>query len=252
MRSEYSFGDSQRAAARLALLARVFAEPSRAFLAESGLPGCELAVDLGCGPGLTTRLLADTLGCRRTVGLDASPAFVAQARSHHARDLEFQLHDASRVPFPTGPPDLAYARLLCSHLSDPESSVRVWRESLRPGGRLLLEDVEWIRTRVPGFRRYLGLIESLLSARGHCLYVGARLAAFADGALASRVRVHPVDPRAAAELFSLNLGQLREQGSLCDHLGGTELDALAAELSALRRDGGPPITWGLRQLALEA
>src|SRR5205809_779798 len=56
--TSYTFGDSQAAAERLALVARVFEPPSRRFLADAaagaGLAGCDLAVDLGCGPGHST------------------------------------------------------------------------------------------------------------------------------------------------------------------------------------------------------
>jgi hypothetical protein len=57
----YTFGDTSLAARRLALLADVFEPPSRAFLAEfTRVAGdqLDLAVDLGCGPGHSTRLVA--------------------------------------------------------------------------------------------------------------------------------------------------------------------------------------------------
>ena len=256
MQNDYSFGDSARAAERLALLARVFEAPSRAFLVEAGLAGCDLAIDLGCGPGLTTRLMADALVCRRALGLDASQAFVAQAHGSGGAGLEFRVHDATRVPFPCGPADLAYAGLLCSHLREPVEAVQSWLGELRSGGRLLLDDVEWIRTEEPAFRRYLALVESLLAERGHCLYVGERLAEAAQlrgwKVVASRVRTHSVDPRDAAALFSLNLTQLRQNADVDHRMDAAALDGLAEELGALCQHAGPSITWGLRQLALEA
>jgi trans-aconitate 2-methyltransferase len=69
----YAFGDSAPAARRLGLLADVFEPPSRAFLAEfTRVAGdqVDLAVDLGCGPGHSTRLVASVVGARRTLGLD--------------------------------------------------------------------------------------------------------------------------------------------------------------------------------------
>ncbi|HZU74432.1 MAG TPA: hypothetical protein VE990_16850, partial [Acidimicrobiales bacterium] len=55
----YSFGDTDAAAERLALLDRVFDAPSGALLTEAAARGVGLAVDLGCGPGHSTRRLAE-------------------------------------------------------------------------------------------------------------------------------------------------------------------------------------------------
>ncbi|GAG40450.1 unnamed protein product, partial [marine sediment metagenome] len=66
----YAFGDTEIAATRLGMVARVFEPASRAFLREVDPAARELVVDLGCGPGHTTALLAEALQCRRTVGLD--------------------------------------------------------------------------------------------------------------------------------------------------------------------------------------
>src|SRR4030095_10992476 len=80
MKGGYAFGDSDRAAQRLALVARVFEPASREFLAAAGRRGGALAVDLGCGPGHSTELLASGVGRARCVGLDSSPAYVEAAR----------------------------------------------------------------------------------------------------------------------------------------------------------------------------
>jgi SAM-dependent methyltransferase len=254
MDTGYSFGDSSRAGRRLALLARVFDAPSRAFPREAGLPGRELAVDLGCGPGFTTHLVSEVLASERTVGLDASEAFVAAARRSASRALDFAVHDVTR-PLPTAPADLIYARLLVSHLPDPAGAIDVWARALRPGGRLLLDEVEWIRSEGEIFRRSLALVEALLSDRGQCLYVGPRLdpAVEATGRrrVTSRVRIHPVDARDAATLFSLNLAELRQNDAMRDHIAAADLADLEAGLAALCGAHGPEIRWGLRQVALE-
>jgi trans-aconitate 2-methyltransferase len=61
---------------------RFKAERERPFLDLLALvprrPGMR-AVDLGCGTGEPTRRLHETLGCRETVGVDASPAMLARA-----------------------------------------------------------------------------------------------------------------------------------------------------------------------------
>src|SRR6266550_6841019 len=68
----YTFGDTDAAAARLDLVAEVFEPPSRRFLTEQArsIGRCRLAVDVGCGPGHSTQLLAELVGADRTIGLD--------------------------------------------------------------------------------------------------------------------------------------------------------------------------------------
>jgi ubiquinone/menaquinone biosynthesis C-methylase UbiE len=252
----YTFGDSDRAAQRLALVARVFEPASRAFLIEVGKRGAALALDLGCGPGFTTELLARTLGSERTVGLDASQAYIEAAQRRSPAGCAFVRHDVLSLPYPTGRADTIYARFLVTHLADPEIAVARFTSQLAPGGRLLLDEVEWIRSEAPPFRRYLALVEAVLASQGQCLFVGPRVAELsASGARAreSRVREFPVDPRDAAGMFSLNWETLREHAAVAARTTASERDELADALAALR-DGGaqaPPITWGLRQVGFE-
>jgi SAM-dependent methyltransferase len=253
----YAFGDSDRAAQRLALVARVFEPASRDFLAADGRHGGALALDLGCGPGYTTELLARTLEPERCVGLDASPAYVEAARSRMPDRCEFACHDVLAAPYPTGRADAIYARFLVSHLVDPEVAIGLFASQLAPRGRLLLDEVEWIASAAEPFRRYLALVEGVLASQDQCLFVGPRIAEIAardPRARASRVRELTVDPRDAAGMFSLNWETLREHSAVAARTTASERDALAEALAALC-DGdaqAAPITWGLRQVAFEA
>src|SRR5438128_2733129 len=75
----YLFGDNDLAAARLALLAEVFAPSSREFLQRFGGWRPRRICDVGCGPGLTTRLLAETFAGSEVVGVDTSEQFLRLA-----------------------------------------------------------------------------------------------------------------------------------------------------------------------------
>ena len=120
----YAFGDTEPAERRLALLAEIFEPSSRAFLA-THVAGAQLAVDLGCGPGHTTRLLAEVTGAGRTVGLDWSPSFLAAAGRDHLAGIEFVGHDLTRLPFPVAGQgaDVGYARYLLAHLPQQAAAV---------------------------------------------------------------------------------------------------------------------------------
>ena len=95
-------------------------------------------MDLGCGPGHTTRLLHEVTEAMRTVGLDASAAYVERARSRGSADVTFEVHDATALPLPVEPAHAIYARLLLAHLRDPADVVAGWVSQLSEGGVVLL------------------------------------------------------------------------------------------------------------------
>jgi ubiquinone/menaquinone biosynthesis C-methylase UbiE len=172
----YAFGDSERAAQRLALVARVFEPASRAFLAEAGRRGIALALDLGCGPGYTTELLASALGSERCVGIDASPTYVEAAQRRAPTGCEFLCHDVLALPYPTGRADLIYARFLVTHLADAAAALGAFVSQLAPRGRLLLDEVEWIRSDGARSGAISRSSRRCSRRRGQCLFVGPRLA----------------------------------------------------------------------------
>src|SRR5579884_501121 len=132
----YLFKDTDLAAQRLQVLAGVFAESSRPFIQDAVSVAPQLAIDLGCGPGYTTHLLAETTHCAQAIGLDASEHFINQARNSATDSITFMRHDVTRLPFPTAQADLIFCRLLLTHLQDPLSVIERWITQLRPGGLL--------------------------------------------------------------------------------------------------------------------
>jgi trans-aconitate 2-methyltransferase len=246
----YAFGDSEMAARRLAEVAAVFEAPTRAFLGRAA-GGSEMgtAVDLGCGPGHTTELLDRCLRPRRLAGLDRSEAFLERAR-RRVPSADFHVRDVTATPLPTGPADLLFARFLLTHLPLPGQVVAAWATQLAPGGLLMLDEVEWIRTRDPALAGYLRVVAAVLEARGHRLEVGPVLDALPDPPGLERdtseVAVHQVDPARAAAIFRHNLSVWRHDPDARALTGTALLDRLARDLAGQRTT---PITWGLRQIA---
>jgi len=257
----YAFGDSPAAARRLDLLAELFEPASRSFLervaGNDGWGGpTGLAVDLGCGPGHTTRLVADVLKPDRTLGLDQSEFFVALAARSAGPAVAFAVHDVTRVPFPCPPADLLYGRLLLSHLPDPGTVLAAWATQLAPGGLLLADEVDRITTDLAALRGYLEVAGALLATRGHTLEVGQLLTRLPDppGLARRDDRIgHLAPPPArAAEMFAQNLAVWRAQAIRAGVASPERLDRLATDLAAVA-DGTVEgsIRWELRQLVLQ-
>ena len=85
----YAFGDSMLADQRLALLAQVFEPTSAAFIGHAGPESVKYAIDLGCGPGYATRMLADAFPSASVIGLDISNHFIRSARSREHATMHF-------------------------------------------------------------------------------------------------------------------------------------------------------------------
>jgi SAM-dependent methyltransferase len=99
-------------------------------------------LDVGCGPGAFSRLLA--YRGANVVGVDASPRMVAMARESAeeaglGETARFEVADASAPrALPRGPFDLVTFVLSLQNMDDPAAVLRNAASVLRPGGRLVL------------------------------------------------------------------------------------------------------------------
>jgi trans-aconitate 2-methyltransferase len=251
----YTFGDSDLAARRLALVAATFAKTTRQFLVTRAGGPPEFAIDLGCGPGYTTELIRATVGPARVLGVDVSPAFVAVAAKRLADDRTRLLcADVLDLPPEVTDADLIFARMLLTHLRDPLAAIEVWRGRLSERGRLLLEEVDSIATEDPTLAGYLDLQREMLAANGHALDVGPRLdeGLREHPALRSSTVAEFSPPAAvAARMFAMNLETWRDRPEVTAAHEPAELNALAASLERIAQGGdSAPITWRLRHLVL--
>ena len=253
----YTFRDTDIASRRLRLLAETYSPSSWEFLDAWSDPRPDLAVDLGCGPGHTTHLVAEATNARQVVGMDNSERFIEQARQTQTEQIAFTVHDITSDPFPIGPADLMYCRFLLTHLDDPEGAVSNWASQLSVGGVLLMEEVEWIETNDAVLGDYLGILSTMLESRDQQLYVGSIL----DGLrfdqaltrLSNNVRRLPVPGRRAAEMFVMNIASWREDEFVASNYDAGVIDRMADALGRMA-DGTDPsdeIEWGLRQIVLQ-
>ena len=254
---QYSFGDSDLAAQRLEVLADVFADTTAAFINEMVTTRPRVAVDLGCGPGHTTHLLARLLRCEHVVGLDNSEHFIALAQQTATDRVSFRLHDVTTIPLPVDSIDLLSGRFLLSHLEDPLGMVMDWITQLRPGGLLLVEEPESINTRNTVFRQYLDIVEAMMFHRGGRLYVGRDLKGLkrTDDLVQkiSGVRPLSVQTHRAAAMFYLNIQTWKHQPFVKENYQASDIEAIEGDLQQLasKTQSEIEIQWGLRQIVFE-
>lgn len=247
----YTFGDSPVEARRLAVVHEVFGPSSRALLGTvANRP--PLAYDLGCGRGLTTRMVSDVSGAAHVIGLDRSEAFLDRARDEAGEGVSFQAWDVTRVPFPAGAAELIYARLVLAHVLDPAAVARSWGTQLSAGGVLVLDEIESIETTNQVLSAHLDLATRQVATTGAVMCAGPLLADLGAGAgIRPRLRqlAEVVVPTSqAAEMFAASLeswGTEAVAAGLCSKAYLTELAGSMLNLRTSAASG--EIHWVLHQ-----
>lgn len=141
--SVYALNVGREGFDRLALVQKIYGPKSREWLLRSGLrPGMRV-LELACGTGAMTRVIADSIVPGGSlVAVDNSEAQLETAKASCAGvdGVEFVRADACATGLPEGSFDLVYFRLLAMHLPDPAGLLRHIRTLLKPGGILVCEE----------------------------------------------------------------------------------------------------------------
>lgn len=137
-------------------------------------------LDVGAGPGVIAEAVAAHCPRGHVVALDQSAARSEAARARlEPRGGHAIRGDARQLPFPDGTFDLVYCRLLLEYLEDPAAAVREMIRVCRPGGRVLLQDLDgqllWHYPEDPELQLLLQATLAALAQRGFDPFAGRKL-----------------------------------------------------------------------------
>ena len=191
-------------------------------------PSGSKILDLGCGNGISARLLNQA--GYDVVGTDISPLFLEEARNWENPTLRYQVCDVLELPFDNDSFDVICSNELIEHLPDVETALKEMGRVVRKGGKVVLSGpnlcspltplLDWIRLMCgkPGrpvwgetkqqafqqFKRNCGLYikKRFLTKTPHFIYRDPDLQADAIGGDAdSAYYANPID---LAQFFKLN------------------------------------------------
>ena len=99
----------------------------------AGVAPGQRVLDVGCGPGALTAVLAERLGGDAVAAVDPSEPFVAAARERHP-EVTVERASAEELPFEDGEFDAALAELVVHFMEDPVTGLREMARVTRGGG----------------------------------------------------------------------------------------------------------------------
>lgn len=243
----YVLRGGEAGAARLRLINRVKWPTTERLLSTAGLQAGMRVLDLGCGGGAVTVRMAALVGAEgEVVGIDLDQS-ILQLAQREAEDLNlpvtFRHLDAEELK-EVATYDFAYARYLLSHLRHPQQALETMVQALRPGGRLVVEDIFF-----PGhvcyppnaaFQRYVELYQAVVRAKGADPTIGARLMSMALDAGLTDVKVELVVPifrnGEGKRVGQVTVEHIREAVLSAGLATSTEVDTIIADLDAFADD----------------
>jgi len=103
--------------------------------AAAGVAGGQEVLDVGCGPGALTAVVAAIVGAEHVAGVDPSEPFVEAAR-RRVPGADLRVGPAESLPFDDDGFDRTLAQLVFHFVADPHKAVSEMVRVTRPGGRV--------------------------------------------------------------------------------------------------------------------
>ncbi len=125
---------------RLRLQTEAWAPDTAAMLDRIGVKPGWKCLDLACGPGGITDVLADRAGAENVTGLDADTDFLDIARDWGPVGATYLLGDAYATGLPDVSFDLVHMRFLASTAGGPDKLIDEALRLLKPGGILAMQE----------------------------------------------------------------------------------------------------------------
>jgi ubiquinone/menaquinone biosynthesis C-methylase UbiE len=192
-----------------------------------------VVADIGTGTGFVAAGLAPLV--RQVVAVDGSAAMLEAARRNLSTcgNVTIRLADGAKLPFEDGSLDAVFANMYLHHCADPMAAVAEMVRVLRPGGRLVVTDMdhhdhEWMRHemadewmgfdrgQVKAWLREAGLVNVIVDCTSQSCCATSQADAASRAEISVFVGAGSRRVSGAREAVRGSYGVLAESGASCD------------------------------------
>ncbi len=212
MRSNaYVIGGGVEGRERLRILSRVMQPATLACLAQAGMKEAMACLEIGCGGGDVAFDMARMTGpLGRVVATDIDETKLDLGRREAAglqlNSVEFRVGDITESTF-AAEFDLVHARFVLTHLADPAKALGNMRGALRPGGVVVVEDIDFrghfSYPESAALARYVELYSEVVRQKGADPNIGPRVPSLLTDAGFKNVQMRVVQPAGMADEVKL-------------------------------------------------
>jgi ubiquinone/menaquinone biosynthesis C-methylase UbiE len=187
---------------RLRILSRVMQPTTLACLTRAGIKEEMACLEIGCGSGDLAFDLVRMVGpLGKVVGTDIDETQIDLCRREAAvlqlNNIEFRVADITQSIF-ASEYDLVHARFVLTHLADPARALANMRGALRPGGLIVVEDIDFrghfSYPESAALARYVELYSEIVRRKGADPNIGPRLPSLLTDAGFEYVHMQVVQP----------------------------------------------------------
>ena len=118
-------------------------EADRLVLKTVGISPKDAVLDIACGPGLITCVIAQV--ARHVTGIDITPAMIEQAKARQQTkgltNVVWQVGDVLPLPFAAASFSVVFTRYSFHHFLDPKAVLAEMVRVCKPGGKVAVVDV---------------------------------------------------------------------------------------------------------------
>jgi ubiquinone/menaquinone biosynthesis C-methylase UbiE len=145
MTKGYVLGNLDNEIARLEIQSAFFEPLTRRTLLKAGIKEGMSCVDVGCGAGTVTRMMAQMVGEKgRVTGVDLDEKYLSYCQSNSPANADFLRDDIcdSSLAEKGGRFDIIYSRFMFVHLKDVRKAVRSMKQLVKKGGAVVIEELD--------------------------------------------------------------------------------------------------------------